>query len=62
MTSEQLSECLRTLGWSARELARRVNRGERLIRRMCEGREEIPDNLADWGAVVRDYGSSTELA
>ena len=48
MTGEQLSECLRTLGWSARELARRVNRGERLIRRMCEGREEIPDNLADW--------------
>jgi hypothetical protein len=25
-----------------------VNRGERLIRRMCEGREEIPDNLVDW--------------
>jgi hypothetical protein len=48
MTADELSDCLRQIGWSARELARRVGWDEQTVRRMCGGSEPIPDELTAW--------------
>ena len=48
MTGPEMSSCLTRIGWSVSELGRRLNVGDRRLRRMCQDREEIPDNLADW--------------
>jgi hypothetical protein len=47
MTGDEMSECLRTIGWSAGELGRRVRVHDRRIRRMLAGSEPVPPNLAE---------------
>jgi hypothetical protein len=48
MPPERLSVILTTLGWSAAEVGRRLNIGERSVRRWLSGDMEIPDRIADW--------------
>lgn len=48
VTGDEMSDALRRIGWSVNELSRRLRIGERRLRRMTDGREEIPENLADW--------------
>jgi hypothetical protein len=48
VTGDEMSDCLRRIGWSANELGRRLNVNEHRLRRMLTGRAEIPPNLAEW--------------
>jgi transcriptional regulator with XRE-family HTH domain len=48
MTHARLSAILTTLGWSSAELGRRLNIGERSVRRWLSGQQEIPDRVGDW--------------
>jgi transcriptional regulator with XRE-family HTH domain len=43
-----LAEALRTIGWSQRELARRVGVDETQVRRWAAGKTAIPPALAVW--------------
>jgi len=48
MTTDELRRILNNLDWSQGELARRVNRSPRGIRRIAAGDAPIDDALADW--------------
>lgn len=44
----RLCWALDVIGWTQRELSRRVHVGERTARDWCSGRRPIPDDLARW--------------
>jgi transcriptional regulator with XRE-family HTH domain len=46
MTS--LAEALRTIGWSQRELARRLGVDETRVRRWARDAARVPDDVAAW--------------
>jgi plasmid maintenance system antidote protein VapI len=48
MTSAEMVETMRQIGWTATELAKRLGISDRGVRRYLTGQREIPDNLADW--------------
>jgi len=54
MTGDEMSEVLRQIGWSASELARRLNVREDTVRHWLNGRRGIPLNLERWIIQVRD--------
>lgn len=47
MTPERFRECLDAIGWTGRELARRLEVDERQVRRWSSG-SEMPQRVADW--------------
>lgn len=47
MTPTRLRACLGTIGWSQRELARRIRYDERQVRRWASG-AKIPTEVAAW--------------
>jgi transcriptional regulator with XRE-family HTH domain len=58
--AEILADCMRELGWSPRELARRLGVNESTTRNWISGRREPPDNVIDWlQARARAVGSLT---
>lgn len=48
MTPNRFRECLTLIGWSGHELARRLDKDERQIRRWASGAYAIPQPIADW--------------
>ena len=48
MTKERMAEIMRQIGWSSRELGRRLGVRESSIRRYLQGSREVPPNLAAW--------------
>lgn len=46
MTPTRLRECLETLGWSQRGLARQLNRDEGSVRMWARGVLPIPEDVA----------------
>lgn len=48
MTPTRLSECIRILGWTNREVARQLSRQEAAIRQYLSGKARIPDADAAW--------------
>jgi hypothetical protein len=54
MTPDQLNEALRILGWSTRELARRVGCSPETSRRWTIGQLPVPPDIAVWVAACRD--------
>lgn len=48
MTPDQFHHCLRTIGWSLRGLADRLDINEHATRRWGQGRQSIPQNVAEW--------------
>lgn len=48
MMPDEMRECLETLGWGQRELARQINSHESSVRQMARGKREIPETLAVW--------------
>jgi transcriptional regulator with XRE-family HTH domain len=48
VTSPTLAEALRTIGWSQRELARRVGVDETRVRRWLAGKAPMPLDLVAW--------------
>ena len=48
MSSHRLLVCLAVLGWSERELARRIGRQQTTIRRWAGGRGAVDDDTATW--------------
>jgi transcriptional regulator with XRE-family HTH domain len=43
-----LADALRTIGWSQRELARRVGVDETRVRRWARGTAPMPEDVAAW--------------
>jgi DNA-binding transcriptional regulator YiaG len=58
MTSAELSDILREIGWQPAELATRLGVRQESVRGWLSGRREIPENLAVWLRAVRDGVSS----
>lgn len=48
MTSDEMRDCLELMGWSLRELARRLETDDGTVRQMGRGSRPIADNLAAW--------------
>jgi ribosome-binding protein aMBF1 (putative translation factor) len=48
MTPNSLRECLTSLGWSQRGLARTLNRQEGTVRQWARGAVAIPGDVAAW--------------
>lgn len=48
MTPARLAECITTLDWTQRGLARRLGRGEQTIRQWLAGTVRIPSDVAAW--------------
>lgn len=48
MTSDQFTHALETLGWSERELARRLACDPKLANRWSRGISEVPTDLGRW--------------
>lgn len=48
MSPDLLKEALATIGWSARELARRTGRTDSAGGEWIAGRREIPQDVAAW--------------
>ncbi|WP_199707740.1 helix-turn-helix domain-containing protein [Teichococcus wenyumeiae] len=48
MTPARFAECLDTIGWTKRGLARRLGVGQAAVRQMANGRHEIRDDFAAW--------------
>ena len=48
MDNRRLEECLRIIGWSSQEIARRLDVRENTVRQMLQGKRRIPDNFAAW--------------
>jgi hypothetical protein len=48
MHKDRLHWCMKAIGWSLEELARRIHTHESSVRQMGRGRREIPDDLAYW--------------
>ena len=48
MSPTRLRECLALPGWSLRELARRLEIGDREVRKMAAGQVPIPDTVSGW--------------
>jgi transcriptional regulator with XRE-family HTH domain len=55
VTGAELAAALRTIGWSQRELARRLNVGETQVRRWVAGQAPIPPALEIWLAKAADW-------
>ena len=48
MSPSRFAECLETIGWTKRGLARRLNVGQAAVRQMANGRHEIRDDFGGW--------------
>jgi transcriptional regulator with XRE-family HTH domain len=48
MSPARFIECLETIGWTKRGLARRLNVGPGAVRRLSTGRHVINDDFAAW--------------
>ena len=48
MSSHRLLICLAALGWTVRELARRVDRHRTTVMRWADGQSPVPDDVAAW--------------
>ena len=48
MTPTRLRECLATLGWSQRTLAKLTQRDDSLVRRWADGDRPVPEAVAAW--------------
>jgi transcriptional regulator with XRE-family HTH domain len=48
MTPDEFRNALADIGWSQKELARRLDSNESNIRQMARGYRPIPDVLATW--------------
>jgi hypothetical protein len=48
MTPARFAECLDTIGWTKRGLARRLGVGQAAMRQLANGRHEIRDDFAAW--------------
>jgi len=48
VTGAELAVALRTIGWSQRELARRVGVDETRVRRWARDAARMPDDVAAW--------------
>lgn len=51
-SAERLQVALETIGWSLRELSRRLGSDYSTIRKMAHGRRHIPPALLDWLASI----------
>lgn len=52
MSPARFAECLETIGWTKRGLARRLNVGQAAVRQMANGRHEIRDHFGTWLEVL----------
>jgi transcriptional regulator with XRE-family HTH domain len=48
MSPARFAECLDTIGWTKRGLARRLGVGQAAVRQMANGRHEIRDDVGAW--------------
>lgn len=48
MPPSRFAECLETIGWTKRGLARRLRVGQAAVRQMANGRHEIRDDFGAW--------------
>ena len=48
MTSAEIIECLRILGWSIRQFSRESGVARSSIQNWLSGKQQIPDKLAEW--------------
>jgi transcriptional regulator with XRE-family HTH domain len=48
MSPARFAECLETIGWTKRGLARLLNVGQAAVRQMANGRHEIRDDFGAW--------------
>lgn len=48
MSSYRLLICLVIVGWSVRDLARRLGRHQTSVMRWCNGLSPVPEEVADW--------------
>jgi transcriptional regulator with XRE-family HTH domain len=48
VTGTTLADALRTIGWSQRELARRIGVDETRVRRWARGAAPVPEDVAAW--------------
>lgn len=55
MTPARLIECRTVLGWTRRELARQLGRGEQNIRQMEAGSVRVPDDVSAWLAKLARF-------
>jgi DNA-binding transcriptional regulator YiaG len=55
MSPSRLADVLATLGWSAAELARRLNVSERTVRRWGRGDQPIPPQIDQWLEQMATY-------
>ena len=54
MTPERIDFCLSIIGWSSNDLAYRLNRNDRSIRRWLSGARPMPDEVGLWLEAVRE--------
>ena len=52
MTPSEFRVCLELLDWSQRGLAKLLGRDDRTVRRWATGDNEVPDDVAEWLAVL----------
>jgi ribosome-binding protein aMBF1 (putative translation factor) len=48
MTADELRKCLGVLGWSQRELARRLQKHHSTVRKWARAERMIPQHVAEW--------------
>jgi transcriptional regulator with XRE-family HTH domain len=63
MSPARFAECLETIGWTKRGLARRLQVGQAAVRQIASGRHEIQDEFGAWleGLAAAHAALSPEL-
>jgi ribosome-binding protein aMBF1 (putative translation factor) len=59
MTKDDFNEALRAIGWSNREVARRLNSNETMVRYWSNGRCEVPEDIGRWLSKLAAAHAST---
>ena len=52
MTPTEFRDCLALMHWSQRGFAAIIGKDERQVRRWAAGQGEIPDDIANWLALI----------